>query len=475
MFTNQRQQEIINILLQDQKWHTLEEIAERARCAVKTVRRDLRYLTDQLPPEWNIQVIKGKGVTLYKPPHSTQDSIYSFFKREDMRFRVLDQLLRKPPQTVTQLADALYVQASNVSAVLHNVKSYLRYFNLELRKKPLRIVGIEGHIIYMFCELYFTTYGWEYWPFPNEKEVFSYITKIEQALDIQFYPSNKQRLTYLLAVAIQRKKQGYQMDILPIYEALIIETSFYQKIKAISPTLCGLSLTKMDQIFITIAVNCCMFVHSNRNHYKQEILHHYYDGTSTVYQYAKDLVEQLEKAFDMSFHHDDEFLFYLLQYLRQSSYRNQFIPALTSPSSESLNQAKEKHSIIFQKVHHVYTAWAQQYPFLSQVNERDILAITLQLEAMFQLSQKYRKQVLLYLGDYILWKRYIQGILYHEFGNTLSIVTEEVVDIQKFNLQNIDGILTTIPLKKMPVPILHISVIPTRRELDDIKAFLDTE
>ncbi|MGR5864733.1 helix-turn-helix domain-containing protein [Bacillus cereus] len=44
MSTQQRQQELINMLLQDQKWHTLEEIAEQIQCAVKTVRRDLHYL-----------------------------------------------------------------------------------------------------------------------------------------------------------------------------------------------------------------------------------------------------------------------------------------------------------------------------------------------------------------------------------------------------------------------------------------------
>lgn len=116
-------------------------------------------------------------------------------------------------------------------------------------------------------------------------------------------------------------------------------------------------------------------------------------------------------------------------------------------------------------------------PIFSRVNEEDILAITLQLEAVFQLSQAFRKNVCLYLGDAILWKRYIQGVLYHEFGNTLSIVSEEALDIQEYDFEKmgIDGILTTVPLEKMKVPVLHISVIPTRRELDDIKTFLEMD
>ncbi|MGR5864571.1 hypothetical protein ACT7DZ_13525 [Bacillus cereus] len=124
----------------------------------------------------------------------------------------------------------------------------------------------------MFYELYFATYGWEEWPFPDEIDVFSYITQIERELDIQFYPTYKQRLAYLLAVAIRRKKQGYEMKILPIHEALIMETPFYHKIKKLSAILCDVSLTRADQVFITIAVNCCMFVPSNRDQYKQDVL-----------------------------------------------------------------------------------------------------------------------------------------------------------------------------------------------------------
>ncbi|MGR5971010.1 hypothetical protein ACT7C1_35545 [Bacillus paranthracis] len=178
---------------------------------------------------------------------------------------------------------------------------------------------------------------------------FSYITQMEQTLDIQFYPIYKQRLAYLLAVAIQRKKQGYDMKILPIHEALIMKTPLYHKIKKLPAVLCDVSLTRIDRVFMTIAVNCCMFVPSNRKQYKQDVLQHFYEGTSTVYQYAQELVERLEKQFEMSFHQDEEFLFCLLQYLRQISYRNQFIPTLTSPSADWQEQIKQKHKRTFQK------------------------------------------------------------------------------------------------------------------------------
>ena len=86
--------------------------------------------------------------------------------------------------------------------------------------------------------------------------------------------------------------------------------------------------------------------------------------------------------------------------------------------------------VTFRKVRAVYTAWVQVHPALDGVNEEAILAIPLQLEASFQLSQTYRKKVILYADDSIIWNRYLQSVLYHEFGNTLSIASEEVLDIE---------------------------------------------
>lgn len=474
MFTHQRKQEIINILIQDQKWHTLEELAEYAQCAVKTVRRDLHYLKEHLPSDWRIKLIKGKGVALDKPSHSSYMSILPSFKRENIQFRLLHQLFQGQVNTIAELATLLNVPVSIVSSGLYNMQKYLHYFHLELGKKPLCIVGEEGHIIYMFYELYFTTYGLTEWPFPEEREVFSYISKIERKLSIQFYPSYTQRLAYLLAIVIQRKKQGYEIEILSVYEEFITETPFYHKIKKLPSSLCGVSLTKADQISITIAVNCSQFIYADQNQYKEEVLQHFDERVSTIYQYVSDLVEQLEKEFDMSFRHDEEFLFCLLQYIRQISYRYQFLPTLTSPSAEWHNQVKQKHAITFQKVHSAYTTWVRNYPFLFHATEEDMLAVTMQLEASFQLLQTYHKKVLLYLADPMLWKRYIQSILHHEFGNKLFIIPEEVLDIHKYDLQqlDIDGIISTIPVENMNIPILQISVIPTRRELDDIQAFL---
>ncbi|MGR5979038.1 hypothetical protein ACT7DJ_15390 [Bacillus cereus] len=139
------------------------------------------------------------------------------------------------------------------------------------------------------------------------------------------------------------------MKILSIHEALIMETSFYSKIKTLPSTLCGISLTKADQVLITIAVNCCMFVHSNRNQFKQEILQQFYTGESIVYQYAQDLVERLELVFDTTFCQDEEFLFCLLQYIRKISYRYQFIPTITSPTLEWHEQVKQKTCYNFSK------------------------------------------------------------------------------------------------------------------------------
>ncbi|MGG0448560.1 hypothetical protein ABEZ87_31770 [Bacillus mycoides] len=50
-----------------------------------------------------------------------------------------------------------------------------------------------------------------------------------------------------------------------------------------------------------------------------------------------------------------------------------------------------------------------------------------------------------------------------------------MLDIHQYDLQNVDGIITTVPLINMEKTVIQISVIPTRRELDDIKTFLEND
>ncbi|MDA2638851.1 helix-turn-helix domain-containing protein [Bacillus cereus] len=475
MLIHRRHQELITLLLQRHDWCTLEEIAQDIQCSEKTVHRDLVYLKDYLPPEWKIQVVKGKGVKLYKPLHCSNASVYSFFKKNDMTFQVLDQLLRGNVCTVSELARALYVPTSSITRGLRDVQRYLAPFKLQLQKKPLRIIGIEPHIVYMFYELYFTTYSWEEWPFEGLEDILQYISNVEQKLDIQFYPVYKQRMAYLLGISIIRKKQGYQMDILPIYKKLVVNTSFYRKIGGISPMLCGVRLTEMDQIAITVAINCFRFIYTGNNNYKQEVLQSFYHEADGIYICIKNLIQQFEEEFNILFSQDEEFIFHLLQYIKQITYRYQFIPGVTLPTDEEHVKVKEKHAVTFQKVYEIYKKWIKQHSFIPHVYEEDIIVLTLQIEATIQLKQLYQKKALLYVGDGILWKRYVQVILYKEFGHKLMLSVEEVLDIDTCDIHklDVDFILTTIPLPKMEIPVVQISVIPTGRELEEIKLFLD--
>lgn len=475
MLIHHRQQELITLLLQSPNWYKLEEIARHVKCSEKTVRRDLIYLKDFLPSEWKIQIIKGKGVKLNKPPHCSSAKMYSFFKKNNIIFQILNQILEGDVRTVSELANTLYMPAASLSLSLQKVQEYLTPFKLRLQKKPLRIMGIEPHIVYMFYELYFTTYNWEEWPFENKADIFRYISKIEKALNIQFYPIYKQRMAFLLAISLKRKKQGHPMIILPVYAELVIETPFYRKIKEIPSVICDMLLTEMDQILVTVAINCFNFIHLDNNNYKHEILQDFYQEKSIIPQCTKKLIQKLERAFGILFSQDEEFIFNLLKYIKQITYRYQFIPEVTLPISDEHVKVKEKHTETFKKVSKIYTEWIQQHPFIPYVYEEDIIVITLQIEATIQLKQLVRKKALLYVGDSVLWKRYIQGVLYKEFGHKLIVSSEEVLNIYTVDFCKTDTefILTTVPLSEMPLPVIQISVLPTKRELKDIKAFLD--
>ncbi|MGR5996209.1 helix-turn-helix domain-containing protein [Bacillus cereus] len=101
-------------LIQDKKWHTFSQIAKEINCSTKTVQRDILIIKEVLPPKWNLQICKGKGVILHKPVDSSCTELNSLFIRNELSFKILDSLFKSGTQTITSLSEKLYVSPASL-------------------------------------------------------------------------------------------------------------------------------------------------------------------------------------------------------------------------------------------------------------------------------------------------------------------------------------------------------------------------
>ncbi|MBG9578582.1 capsule biosynthesis protein, partial [Bacillus thuringiensis] len=89
-----RQKDLLFFLLKDKNWHTFSQIANKINCSTKTIQRDIVIIKELLPPNWNLQISKGKGVILHKPAESACSELNSLFIRNEITFKILDMLFK---------------------------------------------------------------------------------------------------------------------------------------------------------------------------------------------------------------------------------------------------------------------------------------------------------------------------------------------------------------------------------------------
>ncbi|MBG0970029.1 helix-turn-helix domain-containing protein [Bacillus sp. SRB3LM] len=472
-----RQIDLLSILIEDKHWHTFSEIAQKIHCSSKTVQRDLQVIKDVLPVNWRIDICKGKGAVLYKPPGSSRRELDFLCRRGEITFQIIDILFRSPPLTVTELSSKLYIPVTSLYAHLKKVDQYLQRFGLRLKRKPLSIQGESANLIFMYQEFYTSSYGDHEWAFQQlaERDMEQYILNIEKKLNIFFYPMYKRKLMYMLAILLEHKKKKNTIQLDETFMNRMIDTPFYQNISELNSSIgTQYFLNKEEIALLVIAINCSKYINENLNTYKQEVLEYFQTGTSTICKYIKEFILQLENNFHISLLNNDEFIFAILEYLKYILSKYRFLPRFDCPVNKTTLYIKNQHRDTFVKVWSIYREWVEQYKIQTSISDEEIATLTLHLEGAFMLAHTRTVKVLLLIEDGIKWESYIKGILHAVFNSIFHFVQADIQDIRMYDYSklDIDVIITTFLSVQSSVPIVRISTIPTNRELHDIRAFI---
>lgn len=472
-----RQKDLLYILIKDKKWHTFSQIAKELKCSSKTIQRDIIIIKELLPSKWNLKVCKGKGVILYKPADSSCSELNALFIRNEMTFKILDTLFKSKINTLTELSEKLYISLGSLYSYLKDVEYYLKQFDLQLKRKPLKIFGPTANMLFMYQELYISSYADHEWPFTKQKEekIHLYVLKIEEKLEIKLYPECKRKLMYLIAVLIEIKKQGHLISLDNSLITKITDTPFYTTVFNLNKTEFKDFFDKEEIAAILITINRSKYSYTKILDYKKNMLTFFYSSNAEIYKNIKELIYEFELTFGCQLINNSEFIFAILQYLKHTLSKSYFCSHIQSPENSSISHyAMNEHKDTFYKVKHIYTNWINKYSFKTPISDEDITTLTLYIEGICMTERLLHIRVLLLIEDGDKWYIYLKGILNFYFGSIFRFVNVDIQDITTYAYTslNLDLIITTFSSVQSTIPIIRISPIPTRRELLDLKDFI---
>ncbi|WP_010290320.1 helix-turn-helix domain-containing protein [Kurthia massiliensis] len=134
--------------------HTYESLAKLNNCSMKTIQNELNRLKTLIPADWHIEIVKGQGIYLNKPHHTSVSAIFC----SDSHFinmQLFNLLIEGSGLTLEALCEEIHCNKNLTLKLLKNLENRLKKFHLTLLRGPYKIGGSESFIrLFLFDMLY---------------------------------------------------------------------------------------------------------------------------------------------------------------------------------------------------------------------------------------------------------------------------------------------------------------------------------
>ncbi|EJR89810.1 BglG family transcription antiterminator [Bacillus cereus] len=474
-----RQIQLLDIIASENRWFTTGELSRELDCSEKTVRKDVRMIISTLPEEWQIKSVKGRGIFLHKLDNVSTSMLHSLFIETTLSFQVLKNLFYEQVQTLSELADKLYIHPSSLYKVLIRVEEELALFKLEIKKRPLKIKGWEVQIRLFYYNFFFKLYGMKDWPFSYCKldDLLGYTDEIKDCSDSHLSPESKQKYTFLLAIIIKRIQQGHIVKIDEQLFLTIKENYMFQEVSKMCSKIqrdYGIVIPTSEKIFLTLALTKCHFLCTERESIKKLKLKNFYKKTLDIHNYLHSFIQLLETELDESLQDDQELLFAFITYFEK-------IELLMKIPNNLVFQFHQKTDLY---IHNTYPATykgiqkvleklEKKYDIYSLSGET-IETLTIQVQASLLRKRRTVKRIFVVTGEGNDWRRYLSAQIEQTFPQRLIVVQSPMGVVNDRSIQDysIDFVVTDIPLEVQNVPVLLISTVPTKRDWDTLYKYI---
>ncbi|OUB12021.1 hypothetical protein BK708_29120 [Bacillus thuringiensis serovar yunnanensis] len=474
-----RKIQILDIIASENRWFTTEELAERLNCSEKTVRTDVKIITHTLPEGWEIKAAKGRGIFLYKSDDMSISTLHSIFKRTTISSQIIQTFFYNQIQTIPDLSDVLFMHPSSVYKIMNGIRENLMNFNLKIEKSPLRIVGCELQVRLFYYDFFLQIYGREEWPFSHCKgsDLLIYVNKLANDSQVNLSSETKNQFIYVLAVMIQRIKQGFALNLNEDVILATMEKPMYEKVVSMCNEIqkvYNIDINLSEQVFITIVFLRCPFIYQNRDHRKKEELENFYQKKSFIHHWIHTFIELLELKIGESLR-DDEFIFALIDYFQQIELMMQLSRKLVFQTNQKQIDVyiQDTYSNLYLSIKEVFKNVEKLYNIHSLSGET-IKVLTMQVQASLLRKRRNIKRIYVVTGEGKNWRQYLVAQLEQAFTQKIIVVEPPLGIVNDCTVQeySIDLVVTDFPLDVQLVPMLLISPIPTQRDWDSLYKYI---
>lgn len=470
-----RQQKLLHLLMQAEEALTGAELASALQVTSRTIRSDVKILTDKLQANGAYIALKrGKGYELiiddYKYFRSflqravagNEDDTIPADPSERMEYMLRRLLLSEDYIKIEHFVKELYISETSIKNGLKEVKKILRRFNLDLEKRPnygLKIVGSEAKMRICMAEFVFHSDHQPYQVLPAHEleKIAEILLKHTKEASILLSDIGKSNLITHIAIACKRILDDNYVSMPEKELEAIMAEKEYSVAKLIVKDLqtsLGTAFPEAEVAYIAVHLLGTKII-SYQPAAEINILDMI---EKDILELSKKLLNEAEQVMQLGISTDEELIYGLCLHLKPSINRYKFGLSIRNPM---LKEIIKNYPVAFDAAISMAEKLKQETGM--EINQDEIGYIALHIGAAMERKKAKgkAKRCLIVCATGVASAQLLYHKLQATFGSKLQIVgTANVFDMHKYDLGSLDFIISTIPIqKRLTVPIIDVNTI----------------
>lgn len=215
---NQIMINILDLVSDNNRWYTVNEISVELMVVERTVQRyihRLQELVDDYNEEKNHRITinyeKYKGILLEIDSGSNYMELKSYILENDETMKIFKLIIFEEFDSISKYAAENFVSESSIRKSLKKIKQFLSNYQLSLSRSSFHIEGEEKQIrlvIFITAWIIFKGMTWPF-DFISQDKVYASVDKFSEELDIGFSVIHQKQMAYMLAVNILRLRKKH--------------------------------------------------------------------------------------------------------------------------------------------------------------------------------------------------------------------------------------------------------------------------
>ncbi|WFA03824.1 helix-turn-helix domain-containing protein [Bacillus sp. HSf4] len=482
---------ILKLLTSENKWWSLQEIADENIGSVRTIQNDLELMKEYKTVEGEplIRIERRKGISICFTQFYRVDYYIKEILKKNFAVQLIQGIFFEQKKFFQRWMDTLNVSRSTMYATVKKINDKLKDYGIKLRSDTMEFYGDEKEIRHFFAEFFFEVYGNKHWPFPTiEKKVVSrLLLDIFNTLQVNVPDIALDKYCVSLAVTIHRVRHNHKIKRRVRYplptdrqtsEAKKILDQLKQSIEHFNlqtSKLFNITIDHDELVFL-LFIEFSAGNHKSLESVKQK-LSFFRVHTPKLYDAVYSFIDQLELIYNKEISNSVEIaalLLYFHIYINEIKVRDGFI---FKKKDKFLAQVKKQLPYFYSNIMNIISQFKTDDLLSSFVkNKKDLICIiTSNWRGLVHLEMQRKSCINILVTSILGYNHclFVADLIKRRTNNYVQIFAsrENALNANYLNEFQINLIVTdtdTALPDHMQLPILMVSSFPTRKELDKI-------